>query len=624
MSRLNKVIRNNTVPIKPEKNRKIPLYNENGQVIRVGNEALKKKIGITIIVITALYLVFYFPGIFMKDKDDFNNNYVEQPSIESVKIFKDNLAQSGDKDFDNDGLSNSSETEYGTNPYEKDSDYDGVDDYYEVYISKTEPSKYDKNLLLDYQKSLDEENGNTVDTPYKCNNVIMWADDYNSKSYGGAIETPKGFHFNNFKGYVQFPGDNNKLFAYTTDNGKYELLDYEKDDEVWFINNNHNIEIFDKKIENVTEYKIFGKSFYAKHNFIGSIMTFLLPSKGIISALKTTREDIEPTTDQIVTASNNNIHYDKNNSARFCQNTNSLQDLQFVRTMIDSNRCVEVSLYDLNDGEFRGIIYGYTQDNELLVADENTLKTVGSIYINEIGVKGIDKDGNYGLKTYFTWYGLGFSSESYDLISFFAVADEESNINATLPPATPLDATPTEAEEEVTEEQATESVEVATENDATSEFVYIEVLNTGEWNHSRDGFISLMTTHGFVDVTNEEITNTYIKENIDNGNLGSYTLFNSTTNGSIMYIWCPDQNKLNEIYDGIVNSYFEDTAIKSEQYKGIYRQIKYTYSDGRTTIIRQYADNTFIIFNCDTELTEEMKNMSEIIGTEQTDLSESE
>lgn len=625
MSRLNKVIRNNTVPIKKEKERKIPLYDANGHVIRMGNEALKKRISIAILVITGLYIILYFPGIFIKDKKEIDNEYVATPDIGSVKIFKDYLAVSGDKDFDRDGLSNGSENEYGTNPYEKDSDYDGVDDYYEVYVTKTDPAKYDNGLLLEFQKKIDSDNGNTVDTPYKCNNVIMWADNYDSKAYGGVIETPKGFHFSNFNGYVQFP-KGNQIYAYTNDNGKYKLLDYDKDNDVWYIDGYHNVEIFNQKIERITEYKIFGKSLYAKHNFLGDIMTFLLPRKGIIAAENKTREDVEPSTGNIVTANNNNIHYDISNGERFGQNTNSLQDLQFVRTMIDSNRCVEVSLYDLNDGEYRGIIYGYTQDNDLLVADENTLKTVGTIHVDEIGVKGVDKDGNYGISTYFTWYGLGFSSNSYDLISFFAVADEESNINATLPPATSSDAeeaTETDAEETNTEEVTTEEVKEATPNDASS-FTFIEILNTGEWDHSRVDFIQIMTVNNFLDKTNDEIENGYIKENVDNGTLGSYTLYASRTNGSVMYVWCPEQEKSDDVYKGLVDTFNADTAIKSEQYKDIYRQTKYTYENGSEKIIRQYADNTYIIFSCDTEMTDELKDISEKLGTTQTDLTESE
>ena len=625
MSRLNKVIRNNTIPIKPEKNRKIPEYDSNGRVIRMGNEALRKKIGITILIIAGLYLVFYFPGIFMKDKDKINNVYVKDPDIESVKIFKDNLAKSGDSDFDGDGLSNSSETEYGTNPYERDSDYDGVDDYYEVYVAKTDPQKADKNALIEFQKSLDEKNGNSVDTPYKCNNVIMWADDYTSKAYGGAIETPKGFHFNNFSGYVQFP-KGNKIYAYTNDKGKYKLLDYNEDNDVWYIDEYHNVEIFNQEIEEITEYEFFGKPVYAKHNFFGSIMTFLLPRKGIISAEKKTREDVEPTTAGIVTATNYDISYDKTNGDRFSQNTNSLQDLQFVRTMIDSDRCVEVSLYDLNDGEFRGIIYGYTQNNELLVADETTLKHIGTIYVDVIGTKGVDKDGNYGINTYFNWYGLGFSSNSYDLISFFAVADEKSNITATLPPTTPSDAeeaTKTDAEETVTEEATTEEVALATQNDA-DDFPFIEILNTGEWDHSRVGFISIMENNGLIDKSEEEIENGYIKDAVNNGTLGSYTYYMSKENGSVMYVWCPEQDNSTSVYNGLIDTYYSNTAVKSEQYKDVYRQTKYEYSDNSTRIIRQYADNTFIILFCTTEMTEELQNISEQLGTTQTDLSSGE
>lgn len=130
--------------------------------------------------------------------------------------------------------------------------------------------------------------------------------------------------------------------------------------------------------------------------------------------------------------------------------------------MIDENRCVAVSLYDVNDGELRGIIYGYTEDNRLLVADEETLETLGVIYIDEIGKKTMSKDGNFLLKTYFEWYGLGFSSKDYDRISFFAVADSKDNIN--LQPV-PVDNTSEETTEEISSEETTEEV-------TTEEIIY--------------------------------------------------------------------------------------------------------------------------------------------------------
>ncbi len=48
-----------------------------------------------------------------------------------------------DEDLDLDGLTNKQEKEYGTNPQLSDSDMDGLDDYYEIFTSKTDPLKAD-------------------------------------------------------------------------------------------------------------------------------------------------------------------------------------------------------------------------------------------------------------------------------------------------------------------------------------------------------------------------------------------------------------------------------------------------------------------------------------------------
>lgn len=46
-------------------------------------------------------------------------------------------------DLDYDGLTNKEEKEYGTNPEVSDTDLDGLDDYYEIFVSKTDPLKMD-------------------------------------------------------------------------------------------------------------------------------------------------------------------------------------------------------------------------------------------------------------------------------------------------------------------------------------------------------------------------------------------------------------------------------------------------------------------------------------------------
>jgi hypothetical protein len=59
-----------------------------------------------------------------------------------------------DRDIDNDGLTNKEEERLGTNPYDADTDGDGLSDWYEVKILKTDPLRIDTDGdgLTDYEE----------------------------------------------------------------------------------------------------------------------------------------------------------------------------------------------------------------------------------------------------------------------------------------------------------------------------------------------------------------------------------------------------------------------------------------------------------------------------------------
>jgi len=70
-------------------------------------------------------------------------------------------------DFDGDGIRNSDEIKYGTNPYSKDTDNDGLSDYQEIFVYHTDPLKPNPNVKqaldlglekhIDIVKPLDED-----------------------------------------------------------------------------------------------------------------------------------------------------------------------------------------------------------------------------------------------------------------------------------------------------------------------------------------------------------------------------------------------------------------------------------------------------------------------------------
>jgi len=462
MSRLNRIIENNTISTGPKvkENKKIPVYNGKGKIVRQGNTAKRKKLAIFLFIFSGLLLFLYVPQIFIRDKKEFVNNYVKSPDPAFIKQESDYYSKNLSEDYDGDKLDNAAEDKFNCNPWDNDTDNDGADDYYEIYISKTDPNKYDGDILLNYQKDLDSSSGATAKTPYKMNNVILWADDYNSKAYGTVIDTPRGYHFNNFKGYAQFPFGEN-IVAYTTDGGRYQKLEYLKKENAWYIDGYHNIEIYDSPIEEGVKLGVFFHPIYVKSNFFTKTLAFILPSKGFITGEKITASDIVPDTTPIISADNHDINYNIESGARFKRTTNALSDLQYVRSMIDQNKCVMVSFYSPANGELRGIIYGYDNYNRLYIADEETLTTLGTICVDEQARKILTGDGELVVQPFFTWYGLGFSSKNYDRISFFAAANGGGTNIAT--PTDPTIIIPDEPAESTSEDNPETATEINTE-----------------------------------------------------------------------------------------------------------------------------------------------------------------
>lgn len=71
-----------------------------------------------------------------------------------------------DNDPDNDGLTNDEEKEYGTYPYKADTDDDGISDYDEIHLYKSNPLSIDSDGdgLTDAQEVANNTNLNEVDT----------------------------------------------------------------------------------------------------------------------------------------------------------------------------------------------------------------------------------------------------------------------------------------------------------------------------------------------------------------------------------------------------------------------------------------------------------------------------
>ena len=469
MSRLNKVLYENTIKTqtKSKKVKTIPQYSATGKIKRAEMSRKKKTLSIILLCFMLLIILIYVPAIIeSRKKGETMQGYTVSVNSNAIKLSNDEIAKNPNADFDGDGIDNTKEQTEGTNIYSEDSDFDGASDYYELYVSKTNPNYYDSNTVINIQKDYDQAQGKDVSSPYKMGNVILWADDYESKATGGVVETITGYHFYNFTGYAQFPADKGN-YVYGIKNNIHIPLKHLEEENAWKIKGYENIEIYNEKLKNIVEFTFFHKTVYADANIITNALAAILPNYGWVTATKKTSVDVEPDSDGWTTTSIEIPAYNFEESLRFAKNTNTLQDLQYVRSMIQNGRCVAVSLFDSYDGEYIGVIYGYDKIGNLLIADPQTKTHVGKLYVTEIGRKVLSNEGKFIYSTMFAWNGLGFSSKSGDRISFFAVSGASEGINDIYPDATQTDAVPDNTNEITTETIPNPTTEVLPQSQDT-------------------------------------------------------------------------------------------------------------------------------------------------------------
>ena len=463
MSRLNKVLYENNITTqrKTKKEKSIPQYNANGKVKRAEISRKKKSLLIVLFCFSVVLMLIYIPAILnMKKNNQQQQGYTVDINYSAIKLCNEEISKNTDSDFDNDGIDNTKEQTEGTNIYSEDSDFDGATDYYELYVSKTDPNYYDTSIVVNIQKELDNQENKTVSSAYKMGNVILWADDYVSKAAGGVVETVNGYHFYNFSGYAQFPSEKGS-YVYGVKNNIHTQLKHLETEDAWKIDGYENVEVYEEKLKDIVEFSFFNKVVYANSNVFTRAMATILPNTGWVTATKKTSIDVEPDSEGWTTCTIETPDYNYEDTGRFSKNTNSLQDLQYVRQMIQNNRCVAVSLFDSYDGEYIGIVYGYDKTGNLLIADPVTKTHIGKLYVTEIGRKILNKEGQFIYSTMYAWNGLGFSSKSGDRISFFAVSGANEGLNEIIPDT---ESEPEQADlstittEETTEQISTESV----------------------------------------------------------------------------------------------------------------------------------------------------------------------
>ena len=449
----------------------LPTYSTNGRNITPGKEQKRKQILLTAGIAAGIACVLYIPQFFYTTSEPDISVSADTKAIRKVSSVLRNYPE---EDFDGDGISNAEEELAGTDPWNVDTDGDGVTDYCELKITSTDPLTAEVTLA-DKQKKSDTENEKSVGSPYKIGNVILWADDYASKSYGSVVETINGYRFCNFHGYAQFPDTEGK-YAYSNQNGVHTLLEKRNEENAWRIDGDASVELYDKKLKEVCDLSILGFHFYPDSNVFFRGLSKILPDRGFLTATTKTDMDIDPDTRDATVTDIQTMEYDKDDLKRFTLNSNTLNDLVYVRNSIkDDHACIAASLYDSKKGEYVVLIYGYDYDGNLLCADISSGKILGKIIITEKAKKIMNKTGDIVSMSYFDYQGFGFNSLQGDRISFFATTDtSKNNLGENQGQTDVSEATPTpeitpEPTSEATPEVSPEVSEDTTETESSAE-----------------------------------------------------------------------------------------------------------------------------------------------------------
>ena len=375
---------------------------------------------LTFFLLVALFI--YIPPLFYNDAVAKSYTPI-MPDSTAIKTYQTYLKDHPEADFDEDGMDNSHESDYGTDVWKVDSDGDGVSDYAELFLTETSPTDA-STIMIKQVTTEDEKRGDTLGSPYKLDDILFWPDDYQSKAYGAVVKLSQSenmiaYRFCYFKGWVRFPYPG--VYAYGYRDGKHYELPRKADQEAWQIQSSDEVRIYTSPLEFVHCLKLpfVGKLYFDDTSF-GRFLTKALPDKGgFVNCYKAAIVDEEPKVREDVTATLRLPLIDREDASRFGRNQNSLKDLSWVRKVIEADNCVAVSFYSANTGESIGLVYGYTKEGNLLIANES-LEPVGEIEILPKAMRMMDKDGEVGFRQWYDWRGLGFDSMRFgDRISFF-------------------------------------------------------------------------------------------------------------------------------------------------------------------------------------------------------------
>lgn len=390
----------------------IPTY-----TLKKQKKKISKPILALVFVAVAIFGIVYLPPMVIAEPDMTYHASIDmtgQANFAALEWASSYLRNNPEADFDNDGLTNEEELSYNTGVYIADNDNDGTTDYAELYLTETNPCVKDESAM-NFVIQADSKTGNAVNTPFKLHDVVMWADDYESKARGGVIPLSDGsYNFYRFKGWVQFPGTVDS--AYKVVNGIQQKL--KKNDTGYFYIDSAaltNVRIYKEAPEACYILDVLDNRLSLDDNTFGKILCFILPShgKGFITCKPALKNDLDGS--WVESANANEIVAKKvggYDEARFGRDDKLLTNLSAIFSDIDNGKNVVISLMSHEVGEIYLEVYGYTNRGNLLVADPETGKELGVINVDVIGERVLDKSGSIASYEHFAWNGCGYSSSA--------------------------------------------------------------------------------------------------------------------------------------------------------------------------------------------------------------------
>lgn len=390
--------------------------NEYRKYARIKREKSNKQKRRKIIVISILVFMFlgfiYIPQFFIADelKDEPISVKLDSDSLRMVTQYaKDNPSL----DFDKDGIVNSIESDKKINIFNWDCDGDYVLDGVEASFG-TNPLINDTTVKTYINEQLGAS-GQDYKTPFSDNGCILWASDLDSRVYGSITKTFNGnYRVSNFKGYIKFPDCKQ---AYKYENGIHSKLKYNKENDCYYVDGDYEI-VAGEELKMTNVLTLFNKTYYISDNIISNALSFILPDKGFITSKMLAKIDTDPADASSHIIADIQIESLKKEDKRFGKNDIDLSDLTKVKEIIDEGTPIYVSLLNPTKGEFIAVVYGYTENGNLLICDAKDKKYIDTLVVKECSGNYLNKDGSFVKREWYEFSGLGFNSKDGDRISF--------------------------------------------------------------------------------------------------------------------------------------------------------------------------------------------------------------